>query len=215
MKSLALAVVCFVVPAYAVDITTCGQVVNERETGVLQTDLVDCSTGVTLEARATLMLNGHSISGAYIGVECRGAKWAILGPGSIVGGHDGILYTFPGALHPKLTLRDLVIDDNDDVAVAAEGGGRIVADGVEASGNAMGLAASRITGRNLSVTGNGGFGLYSDRLLLRDSTVTGNNGAPGGVDISVYRKPRVSNSTCGLSAGPNGPWGICAGDAAP
>jgi hypothetical protein len=38
MKSLALAVLCFVVPAYAVDITTCGQVVDEHETGVLQAD---------------------------------------------------------------------------------------------------------------------------------------------------------------------------------
>jgi hypothetical protein len=162
------------------------------------------------------MLNGHSISGAGVGVDCRGKKWTVIGPGSIIGGHEGIAVTFPPDVpHPKLTLQDLVIDDHDSVAVGGFFGARVVADAVQASGNASGFLASRITGRNLSVTNNGNFGLASDRLSLRDSTVTGNDGAPGGVDISVNRKPRVFNSTCGLCTGPNGPWGICTGDAAP
>lgn len=58
--------------AYAVDITTCDEIVPASETGVLLTEQAGCSDGVVLAERAALQMNGHSILGANAGVFCLG-----------------------------------------------------------------------------------------------------------------------------------------------
>ncbi len=82
--------------ARAVDVTTCGQVLDKRAQGELVADL-DCPqqgnplpSAVTLGAGATLSLNGFTLSGAAIGVRCTGTC-RIEGPGTIDGFSLGIL----------------------------------------------------------------------------------------------------------------------------
>src|SRR5690349_74596 len=97
-----------VVPAASgMDITTCEAIVPRGETGVLQTDLdcglppdpqQDCIFGpaaVRLLHRAVLQMNGHSITGAPVGVICGDSvhthqKCEIDGPGEIFGGTCGV-----------------------------------------------------------------------------------------------------------------------------
>ena len=97
--------------AQAVDITACDQTVPRDDTGNLLVDLVcpsdpfcadqpatACTTdaecpsgpcvyprGVTLDHRATLQLNGHSITGGFISVDTIGKKHTVVGPGHIQG----------------------------------------------------------------------------------------------------------------------------------
>ncbi len=76
--------------AYAVDITTCDEIVPASETGVLLTDLAGCNDGVVLAERAALQMNGHSILGANAGVFCLGPRCSIAGPGEISGATFGV-----------------------------------------------------------------------------------------------------------------------------
>ncbi len=72
----------------------------------------------------------------------------------------------------------------------------------------------------LTSTGNRNAGIAAqNRSILRNSIITGNNGYGTGVDFVAYRRPRVINTACGLSASPGPtpeqpgpPWGVCAGD---
>lgn len=81
----------------AIDVTSCGATLPETDTGVLQVDL-DCAGagpyGVRLLRKATLDLNGHSITGGpvaptVLGVETSDGSgrgdFTIRGPGSIAG----------------------------------------------------------------------------------------------------------------------------------
>jgi hypothetical protein len=86
--------------AYALDITTCGEVVTRRDPGVLQADLNCSGTGaaaVSLMRGATLDLNGHTIVGGPLaptidsagstadpGVP-RPASFTVRGPGVVAG----------------------------------------------------------------------------------------------------------------------------------
>jgi hypothetical protein len=63
--------------------------------------------------------------------------------------------------------------------------------------------------RGLTSNGNGVTGISGIAMLLRDSTLLGN----GAVDIASVSKPRVRNTTCGLSANyKGGDWNVCAND---
>ena len=81
--------------AAALDVTACGALVPDGETGVLQAD-IDCSLdpadgAVALGNRSTLDMNGHAIVGRRIAVFCgsdphsRGCT--VRGPGDVSGGN--------------------------------------------------------------------------------------------------------------------------------
>ena len=232
--------------ADALDVTNCGQVVPAREVAVLQADLSGCDYGVVLNDHAVLEMNGHAIVSGNIGVLCFEPRCTVHGPGDISGGQVGIWGYYPG--HGKIDARDIDIHDTNlggiqnarsakvtNVTVRRVGSGapdpeysagiyvdKLRATNVMASDNAgygvLGGTLAKLTG--LTAIGNGNAGMAGqNRTVLRDSVLTGNNGYGLGVDLLVYRRPRVINTTCGLSAGPGvtaeqpgPPWGVCTND---
>ena len=184
-------------PAAAFDVTACYQTVPGRETGVLQTDLVCDGTGgpnVSLLRHARLDLNGHTISGGYIGVSTdpgRIGKNEIVGPGEIFGVVNGDGGFGAGiAASGKVVVRDVHLHDNVrgivsvyDFAMKLEGV-TITNNSAEGIASYFGNLADRIgpgkgqiKARDCVVSGNGDDGIEAwGRLDLRDATVSGNGG---------------------------------------
>jgi len=238
MKKLALGFVLLVAArAFAVDVTACGQVVATRTTGVLTADL-DCSSAagafaVDLADRATLQLAGHTISGR--GVICR-ERCTVSGPGDITGAEPGLTLlgsrrvTVNGGISihgnrdgiyggARLTLIDVDVSNNMDSGVFTLGrqvkGSNVVINDNGAFGLFAQDAAVRLVG--LIANDNGWFGVNAKRVRLLDSTLTGNEGGhpanPPFVDVVSSRRPRLVNTTCDHSLGPDGiVWGVCAQD---
>ena len=201
--------------AHALDITSCGQTVPSFEVGVLQADLVcpnpntadDClaptgpPTGVTLEANATLQLNGHSITGGCFGVsalmDSLRDRIAIQGPGLITGAFYGVYFI------GRLTVSDLTLDGNGGGIISPhvstnhsrlsvtnvtangsvgpfEGSGiaayRIEATSVTANGNVNAgiVAVSRLRGNAITTDGNA-YGVYSLRTVAIEGLTATNN----------------------------------------
>ncbi len=107
-----------------------------------------------------------------------------------------------------LRATGLTVTGNAGFGVATERTVRI--DGAEISNNGGdGIAARRVKASSLTATGNGNYGVFAERnARLTDSMLTGNTDG----DLFSARKPRLDNTTCGTSDGPNGPWGVCTGD---
>jgi len=230
--------------ASAVDITTCGQVVANDDVGVLVTDLT-CPDALGVvggvlspsgraNGRVTIQLNGHTIA-AGTGIFCN-ARCTVEGPGTISGGTSGIyVSTYPG----DLTLRDLHIQDAE--YGIGQGGRTVTLENVEVSDNEEAgmvlYTVRRVRGHDVTVSRNGGWGIKADeawidltdltaqdnldgavvgskrRVTLIDSTLSGNL-----YDVFSWRIPRMINTTCELSQGPNRDgsglhtWGVCTND---
>jgi hypothetical protein len=226
-----------VTTAAATDITTCGQTILARDTGVLVADL-DCPSSagaVFLGEKATFDLAGYTLTGGQ--VQCTGS--CTVRGGTIVGVPSAAIYAGLG-YGRKFIGEDLDLHDNDVGLVAqartviltnvnasnnVEDGietfsaTRIRGTGVTASSNgSTGLDVQNrgsvlITG--LTATGNGWGGVINDgrRTRLVDSTVTGNAwppfpGEPTMIDIAGPC-PKLLNTTCDHSY-PN--CGVCGQD---
>lgn len=177
--------------AQAFDVTECYQDVPDRETAILQTNLVCADNGpnLTLGRGAKLLMNGHSISGGDVGILTtpgHSNRAVIIGPGEITGAvglptgcaivastkvtienvslHDngcGILSVYDSAM----TLNGVTISNNAGKGITSQNGGN-------------GPGKGHITGRNLTVSANGSDGIEGfGKLTLRDSTISGNGGA--------------------------------------
>ena len=87
-------------------------------------------------------------------------------------------------------------------------------DNPNATGGQVAVAAYQVTGTNLTVTDNIGFGMYSYRRpKLTDSTLTGNDGFEGSYDFFSNRRPKFENVVCGRSLKAiGGTWGVCTND---
>jgi len=229
-------------PASALDITSCAQLVENDETGVLVTDLTCPSNGVVAgvlsasgraTGRVTIQLNGHTISAAT-GILCN-ARCTIEGPGTISGGISGIyVATAPG----DLTLRNLTIEGAE---YGVGQGGRITTlENVTINDNEeAGLVlytVRRLKGTNVTVSGNGGWGIKADEARIKLTNLTALDNAGGAViaskrsvtlidstlagnafDVFGWRRPKLINTSCELSQGPNPDgsfhtWGVCAND---
>ena len=240
MKLLVLAVLLLLSGrAFGVDVTTCGQVVPRRDVGTLTTDL-DCSSvsgayAVELGDKATLELDGHTITGRTIFCQ---SGCTVHGPGEVTGAQTGIFVngarravTVSGgvSLHgnnegifnggSRLTLIDVDISNNSGSGIFVMSrrvrGSNVVANDNGGAGLFAQQATVMIDG--LTANGNGFFGLNAKRARLFNSTLTGNEGGhpsnPPFVDIASTRRPRVTNTVCDHSLGPNGiSWGVCAQD---
>lgn len=198
-RSLALSAIAALlsaVPVHAFDVTECHQTVPSHETGVLRRDIACSINGgpnVTLARGARLELNGHRISGGYIGVATDpGGHSVIEGPGEIVGA-AGDPFGCAIAVSSKATIRYLDLHTNRrgivmvyDFPLKLEGV-RInnnLAEGIASYfGNlggpsSVGPGNGKITARNVIVTDNGDNGIESyGRLSVRDGAVTGSGGA--------------------------------------
>jgi hypothetical protein len=75
-----------------------------------------------------------------------------------------------------------------------------------------GFYGTRISVKGLVATGNGDGAVRAIRATVRDATLTGNTP----YDISTKRRPRVRNTTCGVSQVLGGlggqTWGVCSDD---
>jgi hypothetical protein len=219
---------------------------------------------VTLEAGAALDLAGHLIEMGHDGydlaaVNCLGrcavtssavAAGEIVGTGS-GGNSTGILVGGSGRgrianVHVQgfssgiigtgsLNLSNVTVADN--VGFGAHSSKTLRAIDVAATGNSIGLGATRtinaertiananrtgllahrrVRGVEIQVTGNNAAGiecwdgLSRGGVSLRDSSVTGSVI----YDLLTGRLPRLINSTCGTShkAGTGDSWGICTND---
>jgi hypothetical protein len=194
-----VAAITFAAPSLAAgfDVTECHQTVPSHETGFLQVDLVCDSQGgpnVNLGRHSRLEMNGHTISGGYIGVSTEvGRTGEIVGPGEIYGvlggGASGV---FGCAIAPagKVVIRDVTLRNNTrgivsvyDYAMKLENVTIIdnadegIASRAGNLGSAIGPGKGQITARNVTISGNGGNGIEAyGKLSLRDSTVSGNGG---------------------------------------
>jgi hypothetical protein len=216
-----------------IPVTACQQEIT-RGTGELTVDL-DCSAdplavGVSVN-RGNLHLNGHSITGASIGVACMD-HCKIYGPGTINGNGVGIDQFASRSDAGRVTVRDVTITGN---VAGGLGGDRIRVmgstitgnGGFVVEGNAIGggiIASQRVTVRSSTVDGNDNYGICSpQRITLGNSTAQGNGTAPGcdpdpvcGAcgDLVSSRRPMVSaTSACDVSVDPpSGTWGVCSAD---
>ncbi len=218
--------------AHAIDIAFCGQEIPSGTTGTLVNDLA-CGTGgtgVVLHPKATLQLNGHTITGGTISVYVLpGKKIVIEGPGEIAGASEvGVFAQNNVGRRIGVTIRNGVdIHDHGIVGIALGQGNRVKLDlddvtlrnnaggpiadctGVKLKGvdvviadNGAGLCGDGIKLQNATITGNGIAGIFSwkARVKLLDSTVTGNDAGGNGYDIVTSRRPKLVNTTCGRSA---------------
>ena len=178
----------------------------------------DFSVAVFVVPGARLELNGHTISGAQIGVfggrpdftVPRGTT-RLVGPGTITATREavrGFRATVTGvALHENL------------YGIAAS---KLRLADVDASGNTIGVSVfDSLRATRLTADGNRSLGVLAyESARLASSHVTGS----GTVDITSELRPRVTATTCDRSAAleetaqpgiyePTGPpWGVCAGD---
>lgn len=213
--------------------------------------------GVTLERGARLEMGGFSIvdpssDEPNIGVGCSAGSCTITGPGEIDGFQQNVFATGRATVSDVTVrngrygisgryarLANVVATNNSAYGIATLS---LRLDGpVDSSGNpGTGVGTSRLSGRGLTVNGNGGDGLskgsgVSGSFLARelvaqnnggagvisiggarfiDSNITGNNGGGVGADIALGRQPRLMSSTCGKSTMTNftGTWGVCTND---
>jgi len=216
--------------ALAVDVTTCAlptlgdtvQTIPPGETAVLQADLSGCHYAVALENNATLQFNGHTISdcGVYA-VVCLGRHCTIEGPGEVTGLGCNVGQQTDGRLG-RMTVRNLSMHDTwgtlGGVRTILQAENLTVTGQIDnpygEGGSQIAVTGYRVTGTNLSITDNIGFGLTSyRRTRLTNSTLTGNNGFEGGYDFISDRPPRFEGVTCGRSLrAAGGTWGVCAND---
>ena len=235
----------FAASVQAVDITACYQTVHQHEVGVLQVDLVCDGSGgpaIVVQRGGRLMLNGHSVSGRFIGIATDpGGRSRIEGPGEVLGAAAAGNLGCGISTTNLAEISNVVIHDNDcgitnyynsplrltDVTVMNN-----ARDGIAPT--LAGPFSGKLKGTNLIVTGNGGVGI---RVLggatLEGLVATGNTqyglelptthraklfdsqltGNAGG-DVAAVRIPQLVRVTCdhSVNLGLGGTLGICTGD---
>jgi len=216
-------------------VTTCGQEVSGA--AVLPADL-DCTgmsgNAVTLHG-GTLTLNGHTITGADIGVYCD-RRCTVVGPGLVTGSNFFGIDAFGTSVHLKQvdvtnvpvravqSWKACIIDgpatmSGSGDAVAASGNTKI-RDGVTITNNDTALAVFNdhgtagviVTGS--TVTGNRQGILTQRRIKLVDSSVTDNG--TNGLSAGEYKCPRngfislVRSTVTGNGTDPSCSTNVCA-----
>jgi hypothetical protein len=208
MRSLArcfLTALLSAVPAYAVDVTSCGQEVAAGETAILAQDLVcDAATpaAVRLQSRSRLDLNGFSISGVpgdapAAGIHCE-RSCTIDGPGT-VSNMGSAIDAGQGGGTGRVIARNLTVSGSGSGISAV----RMKLMGVVSTGNGLGIDAYTLRADDTEVRGNTGTGVRAVRLGGVGLT-TSSNGVDGVIAIAGAR---LRNFT----ALGNGRWGLWSG----
>lgn len=231
---------------FALDISTCGQTVPEGESAVLLNDL-DCpvgvgvcavdagklcpnaagcpsgrclgNAGVVLENRARLDLNGHTIRGGDVAVECVGRSCEIGGgtvesAGALCSGSIWGRVVDQFATQ-SMQLTDLTVSGGGCITVYNTFG-RIKATNVTVTNGTWGLIAGSLDGASITVSGNAGHGLYvsgrakvagltaNENLLegivggrLIGSNIVANGNGGHGISAGTVRGTNVTTSNNG------------------
>jgi hypothetical protein len=223
-------------------------------------DCSDQTTGlasVVLSKTARLNLGTYTLTGpidaaVYDTVRCEN-RCIIHGPGTISGGHvaiasrggrsgrvDVFYTTISGAqigiLAPKVHARQIVVTGNTLEGIRSEKAKIIDSDITNNGGPGVGVRGEVVKLLVVDVTGNGYAGVEGKKLYGRHVNITGNGTDPdcGGTkvcaDLSLERRPRLKEYTCGTSldmlacscsagdaAGPGNDqgthnFGVCSGD---
>jgi hypothetical protein len=170
----------------AVDVTTCGQVVPERDVGVLVADL-DCTgqpVGVTLGPGAVLDMNGNGIANASdFGVQCLARSCRVEGPGEI----SGVAGVGIGGTARRAVLRFLDIHHNGTgVSLFQIGDEKVTARQVNTSDNAeFGISAGGVSLYLVNADRNGLAGVSVIRTVKGRQVSTSDNGTPGSASFGI------------------------------
>jgi hypothetical protein len=181
--------------------------------------------------RAKLFLNGHTISGAEIGVACV-EKCKIYGPGTITGNVEGIETVSSKPNGGVVMVSDATVSGNDAVGIAGDkvkiigstldNNGGLVVEGHVVGGGIV--ATGQVTVRSSTIGGNLTHGVCTpERIRLVKSIVQANGTAPGCEpnascaacgDLVSDTRPIVNpKSTCDTSVHPpTDTWGVCSTD---
>lgn len=178
--------------AAPVSVTTCGQVVNG--TGVLVGDL-DCSGhgGDAVNLTGRLLLAGFTLTGnpAHDVVRCPAGMCALIGPGTVTGGLDGVR-SDRGAQ----VKGGAIVTGNAGDGVRTDLGARVVDSTVSGNGGDGIRATGRASVVRSTVSGNAGGGVRSDRTaVVKASTVTGNGG--NGIDSDTTARALAGSAVSG------------------
>ncbi len=203
--------------AFAVDVTSCGQVVGPREAGVLVADL-DCSgapegtSAVILSRNASLDLQGHTLTGAT-GDNTTGAVLCDFGEPSCMDTPHGeacrppmgrCLVTSTGApgeirgnsvgilSDRHLTVSNVHVATSTNGIAFAERGILRARDVSVEGGSSTGIYGGRMLLSNVSVTGTGDFGIFASLAPLRGTGITANGNARGGIIAGVIQADGVT-----------------------
>jgi parallel beta helix pectate lyase-like protein len=211
-------------------IVGCGAPVSAREVARLDADL-DCSglpDGVVIH-QGTLLLNGHTITGATnAGIQCS-AGCKIVGPGEVTRSAWGIV-GFNQFTAGTVRISNASLHDNENAGLAVASGddvrGSVKLENIDASHNgASGIwvAARRLRATGLTTVGNAAHGVLTPpngATKITGLTATGNligvNGPRGGrlvlkgsritsntsgIDVYSETRPILVETTCDHSAG--------------
>jgi hypothetical protein len=197
-----------------------------------------CSTAeLAIGRNATLMMNGHTVSGQRWGLITDSAT--ITGPGDVTApGTTAIV--FPGkrlrlsnlVIHDsgagieasfggQIQATDLVVRDNDlggiDNSRAVTGTNITVSNNGKTGGSppygfgAEGINAVRVVVDGLTADSNGGAGVLARNVRLKNAALSGNNGFGQGYDVLSWNRPVLKTSSCvqsgHLFSGPTPPVG--------
>lgn len=210
----------------AIDITACGQTVPDRVSAILTADITCPGSGpaITLGHNARLRLDGHTVTGGTIGVECLGGC-RVTGPGAVTGALTGIQTSAGG----RMVVKEVDVSGNAVYGIQLlsdpfdqPGRGRLTASDVTANGNGdAGIAAfPYLRGRNITANGNAGYGVFTCHFSVKNlqatnngeqgivgcggklvaSNVSGNDAAVAGIDVLTVGSPKLKATTCGKSA---------------
>jgi hypothetical protein len=210
-----------------VQISTCGQTVPARTTGVVVNDITCPGTDpqvVQVDDRGKLDLAGFTLSGGVRGVRCTGKclVFSTGGAGTIRDAKLGL--QIDGRLGKPSNLnfvdneRGIATPDKvrgPDLTITGTGLGAAIQGKIVRIANLTitnsypGIFGERVTLEGASITGGPGPGIQTVRVRLANSTVTGN--VPD--DLDALFLPRLNASTCDHSSNRQGPtWGVCALD---
>jgi hypothetical protein len=233
---VALLLVSVAVPlsAQTISITTCGQTVPTGATGVVANDIAcafDAPFVVTVARRGRLDLAGFTLSGGTTGVHCD-QRCTVVSTGGVGTIRDAAVGLSLAGTRTAAVLENLSFESNDVVGLLADmQSSRIMGGEVNLSGNPLGMRAGRV--RLYSVTASGNHTVFEVRHLRLDLSTIANNtgygvsallaqlrqstvfGSGAGADLFTQRRPRLLNSSCGVSRvvqSPTETWGICVND---
>ena len=169
--------------AGAIDVTACEQTVPVGEIGDLVGDLACGTNGINLARRATLRLNGFTITGTSsasaqcvgsdtcAGVECQDRSCRVEGPGQISGFLFGVHAQGPSdrTFHAKLS--DLVLTGNQ----AGFWGDDVRVDDAQVTSNVLVgiLGGKRARVQDSQVLNNVSGGISGTQLRIYSTTVSG------------------------------------------
>lgn len=189
--ALALLLVLGLRPAAAVEVTACGQVVPQGTVGILVADLACGAHGVVLANRATLLLNGFTVTGTSggtnscagncAGVQCQGRSCRVSGPGEIRGFHFGV----------------------EAQSLSSEGGARARIDTVRLAENTAGFWGDSVRLEDAEVADSSLIGVVAGQKARVKNTLFVDN-VEGGLSSSNLRAVSVTV----VGGGPNGLPGI-------